>query len=619
MLPIGRRRLAITTPTPVLTDLLSWRFDRLRGASALLLGNRTNRTTNAAERQEFKTFINKIEAMVDQDIQKTTRQMSSEWIWKYNPNINLKPQDAKAGHKGKLEEDFFLEHLCKLLSESRYHLLSAEEWEYADENAYSFTLPTRVKWSTYDDKLLSNVSTRVYQQESVWRTAGDNSQGKVNPPPEATRILCFHRGVGMDRRTELFYGDKMDEIIRRCALYLYKKLLSYVHQNRARVAKRARQAHKDTLKRSASFYGMISRNIQTKFSAFQAQAYYDQYSRFENILRNQIALHSSRLPDISVDNVKQSIPEALSQRFLVPGSTLEVPKCDPIVEENIPTKDTLLEAAMRSRIYRSSIPMNLWNILMKITLQEPTYKQVVVVYRMAEMEPSTVITTDQARRWKLTGQNQENLVHNNRNIFVKHFRDVPMADIELLFPEKQVFLSVTNRLSYGMMSGIGILALVPLLHGEHASFWSSPAWMAAAFASGSYFARMASKMYMSWAYNSVLTNSFLADNVNATGAPAITLIGSEAREQVVKEIAVVYLAVLELCDRSLESSESSNTFTAQQISSQAHKILSETCSPELAQFDPSHALDYLVNFQVLRKNTGNGTFHSYTLRSPVSC
>ncbi|AQK39746.1 aminopeptidase [Zea mays] len=66
------------------------------------------------------------------------------------------------------------------------------------------------------------------------------------------------------------------------------------------------------------------------------------------------------------------------------------------------------------RIRLEKIELSLKNLMSKMTIQEPTFDRMIVVYRRAgtKTEP-------------------------DRGIFVKHFKNIPMADMEIVLPEKK--------------------------------------------------------------------------------------------------------------------------------------------------------------------------------------
>ncbi|KAK7315745.1 hypothetical protein VNO77_34316 [Canavalia gladiata] len=66
------------------------------------------------------------------------------------------------------------------------------------------------------------------------------------------------------------------------------------------------------------------------------------------------------------------------------------------------------------RIRLENMPLSFYNLLTKTTIKEPTFDRIIVVYRPVS-----------------SSSKQE------RGIFVKHFKNIPMADMEIVLPEKK--------------------------------------------------------------------------------------------------------------------------------------------------------------------------------------
>ncbi|KAF2599367.1 hypothetical protein F2Q68_00007313 [Brassica cretica] len=66
------------------------------------------------------------------------------------------------------------------------------------------------------------------------------------------------------------------------------------------------------------------------------------------------------------------------------------------------------------RIRIEKLNLSLSNLMKKITIQEPTFERIIVVYR------------------RVSGKKES-----ERNIYVKHFKSIPMADMEIVLPEKK--------------------------------------------------------------------------------------------------------------------------------------------------------------------------------------
>ncbi len=78
------------------------------------------------------------------------------------------------------------------------------------------------------------------------------------------------------------------------------------------------------------------------------------------------------------------------------------------------------------------------SLLEKVTLQEPTFREIVLLYRPKEL-PAEV---------------------RKQAIFIKTFRDIPMADLEVVFPERRIGLEPVDLLKFTATGCIGIVTAI---------------------------------------------------------------------------------------------------------------------------------------------------------------
>ncbi|KAH9626152.1 hypothetical protein KSS87_006830 [Heliosperma pusillum] len=100
------------------------------------------------------------------------------------------------------------------------------------------------------------------------------------------------------------------------------------------------------------------------------------------------------------------------------------------------------------RIRIQNMEISFRNLLRKITIQEPTFDRMIVVYRRASPKG-----------------NQD------RGIYVKHFRNIPMADMEIVLPEKNnPGLTPVDWVKFLGSAVVGLVAVVSSLEIK-ADFW----------------------------------------------------------------------------------------------------------------------------------------------------
>ncbi|GMH33630.1 hypothetical protein BSKO_01464 [Bryopsis sp. KO-2023] len=90
----------------------------------------------------------------------------------------------------------------------------------------------------------------------------------------------------------------------------------------------------------------------------------------------------------------------------------------------------------------------------QVEIQEPRFKDIVVLYRKAKHKPMDMVNPSKAT-----------LSLAKRNIFIKLFEDIPMADLELIFPEKRVFITPLTLIQLGITVVIAIITAITTLMG----------------------------------------------------------------------------------------------------------------------------------------------------------
>ncbi|ONK72107.1 uncharacterized protein A4U43_C04F15780 [Asparagus officinalis] len=101
------------------------------------------------------------------------------------------------------------------------------------------------------------------------------------------------------------------------------------------------------------------------------------------------------------------------------------------------------------RIRLENMELSFKNLLGQITIQEPTFDRMIVVYRRAGTKTKI-----------------------DRGIHVKHFKNIPMADMELVLPEKKnPSLTPMDWVKFLISVVLGLVTLVTSLEMPKADFW----------------------------------------------------------------------------------------------------------------------------------------------------
>ncbi|TVU24609.1 hypothetical protein EJB05_27057 [Eragrostis curvula] len=185
------------------------------------------------------------------------------------------------------------------------------------------------------------------------------------------------------------------------------------------------------------------------------------------------------------------------------------------INEDVEEPDLYVE-----RIRLEKMELSVKNLLRKMTIQEPTFERMIVVYRRASTESKP-----------------------DRGIFVKHFKHIPMADMELVLPEKKnPSLTPMDWVKFLISAVIGLVTLVGSLEMPKADIWVVIAILSGVmgYCAKIYFTFQANMV----AYQNLITKS-MYDKQLDSGKGTILHLCDDVIQQEVKEVIVSYYILME--------------------------------------------------------------------------
>lgn len=326
----------------------------------------------------------------------------------------LEQQDLSPGETDILEQNF-LSYLFQVMQKSNFKITTEEEVEVAHSGQYLLHLPITVDEAKLDKKLLK-------------KYFADNPQEDL--PDFTDKYVIFRRGIGIDRTTDYFFMEKVDEIIGR----LWKSLL--------------------------------------------------RVTRLDRIF--------SRKSSVRV-------------------------KKDPKKDDELITQD---EDLYVERIRIQNMKLSLRNLLSKITIQEPTFDRIIVVYRRASTKTKE-----------------------ERGIFVKHFKNIPMADMEIVLPEKKnPSLTPMDWVKFLGSAVVGLVAVVGSLEMPEADFWVIIAILSTVVG-------YCAKIYFTFQQNMALYQNLITQSMYEkqldSGKGTLLHLCDDVIQQEVKEVIISFFILME--------------------------------------------------------------------------
>ncbi|XP_010551949.1 PREDICTED: uncharacterized protein LOC104822425 [Tarenaya hassleriana] len=179
------------------------------------------------------------------------------------------------------------------------------------------------------------------------------------------------------------------------------------------------------------------------------------------------------------------------------------------------------------RIRLENMELSFKNFLSKVTIQEPTFDRMIVVYRRAG-----------------TKTNQE------RGIYVKHFKNIPMADMEIVLPEKRnPGLTPMDWVKFLISAVVGLVALVTSIEMPKADMWVIIAILSTVvgYCAKTYFTFQQNMA----TYQNLITQS-MYDKQLDSGRGTLLHLCDDVIQQEVKEVIVSFYILMEQGKATLE-------------------------------------------------------------------
>ncbi|KAL6135756.1 hypothetical protein ACLB2K_067982 [Fragaria x ananassa] len=172
------------------------------------------------------------------------------------------------------------------------------------------------------------------------------------------------------------------------------------------------------------------------------------------------------------------------------------------------------------RIRLENMELSVKGLLSKTTIKEPTFDRIIVVYRRASPKAKE-----------------------ERGIFVKHFKNIPMADMEIVLPEKRnPGLTPMDWVKFLVSAVVGLVAVISSLEMPNADFWVIIAILSTVIG-------YCAKIYFSFqqnlaAYQNLITQS-MYDKQLDSGRGTLLHLCDDVIQQEVKEVILSFYILME--------------------------------------------------------------------------
>ncbi|KAI3714429.1 hypothetical protein L1987_73031 [Smallanthus sonchifolius] len=217
------------------------------------------------------------------------------------------------------------------------------------------------------------------------------------------------------------------------------------------------------------------------------------------------------------------------------------------------------------RIRIEKMELSLQNLASKITIQEPTFDRIIVVYRLAGTKTKK-----------------------ERGIYVKHLKQIPMADMEIVLPEKKnPSLTPMDWVKFLTTAAFGLAAATGSIETPQADFWVIIAVVSTVvgYCAKVYFTFQANME----TYQNLITQ-FMYDKQLDSGKGTLLHLCDDVIQQEVKEVIISFFILMEQGKATLE-----------ELDQKCEELLKEEFD-ERCNFDVDDAVNKLEKLGIISKD-----------------
>ncbi|KAG8482416.1 hypothetical protein CXB51_024189 [Gossypium anomalum] len=219
-----------------------------------------------------------------------------------------------------------------------------------------------------------------------------------------------------------------------------------------------------------------------------------------------------------------------------------------------------------SQLLACSVLSSIKKLVSKTTIQEPTFDRIIVVYRRASPKPNM-----------------------DRGIYVKHFKNIPMADLEIVLPEKKnPGLTPMDWVKFLASAVVGLVTVFSSLQMPTADLWVIFAILSTVigYCAKTYFtfeANMAT-------YQNLITQS-MYDKQLDSGRGTLLHLCDDVIQQEVKEVIISFFILME-----------QGKATMQDLDLRCEELIKEEFG-ESCNFDVDDAVEKLEKLKIVSRDS----------------
>ncbi|XP_008797121.2 uncharacterized protein LOC103712386 [Phoenix dactylifera] len=228
--------------------------------------------------------------------------------------------------------------------------------------------------------------------------------------------------------------------------------------------------------------------------------------------------------------------------------------------------DTEEQGLVVERVRIDNMELSMRNLFGQLTIQEPTFDRMIVVYRQSSTKSQV-----------------------DRGIFLKHFKNIPLADMEIVLPEKiNPGLTPMDWVKFLVSAALGLATLVSSLQMPKADIWVVIAILSALIG-------YCSKVYFTFqqnirAYQNLIMQA-VYDKQLDSGRGTLLHLCDDVIQQEVKEVIISYFILME-----------QGKATIQELDQRCEQLIKDKFGVE-CNFDVEDAVQKLEKLGIVARDT----------------
>ncbi|GFR47251.1 hypothetical protein Agub_g8937 [Astrephomene gubernaculifera] len=350
----------------------------------------------------------------------------------------------------------------QLMAAARFHVLTAAEWELAKADRFMLSLPVEVNWDYYDTRLL----------RSFWSSSPERRSLRALLPDQlADRVLVCHRGVGVAQASGLYGSQKLELLVE----YLLAQPLGKLWR-RLRGLPPPPPPPPRALNLTDSTHAARKVVVRRTLRLLMPNA----WAVLKN-LHKKLHLQEPAFKEVVVLYRADRTSPAARRRMAAAAASASV---------SAAASSSSAAAASPTKQRQPQGQQQQGQQLLKSPQQQQQQQQQQSkgsssssTQQQQQSSSSSAASTSSSGALQRPLEQRQREILSGRNIHIKAFHDIPMADLDVIFADKKVYLKTVSiiQMIVTVVGGL-VAAIMALVRGRVIDLnvlWSSLSLVAA--------------------------------------------------------------------------------------------------------------------------------------------